>query len=79
MTHKNDVGCWPCIHVKRAGGCNLTSKGPLFYQHDEFYREESLHDSHYSFVIVYDRDWSVRQLKCLTFNFTNLFKCNVHE
>ena len=29
----------------------------LHYRHDLFNREVSLQESHYSFVILYDRDW----------------------
>ena len=33
-----------------------TLKAPLLYQHEKFYHEVSLQASHYSFVIVNDRD-----------------------
>ena len=39
-------------------------KAPLLYQHDKFYREVSLQDCHYSFVIVNERDWlALKKLK----------------
>ena len=31
-------------------------KAPFLYQHDIFYREASLQEPYYSFVIGYDRD-----------------------
>ena len=35
-----------------------TGKGPVALYEWHIHHEVSLQDSHYSFVIVYDRDWS---------------------
>lgn len=35
----------------------LSLKFPWLYQHDKLCSEIALQDSHYSFDIVYDRDW----------------------
>ena len=37
-------------------------KAAVLYQHDKFYREVSLQESHYSFLVVYDHDWAALKI-----------------